>query len=143
MEPNPSGVWGLPISEGVISSIVSLILGIAGAWLVFRGKLAETAQARETAIWDASREIREELAERIAVLEADRDRMTAQIADLREERVNDSYVRAYASLLWELFPNPPGAPPPPPVVAKLLGLEPKPDGEEPPTPQIRDPTDTE
>ena len=143
MEPNPSGVWGLPIPEGVISSIVSLILGIAGAWLVFRGKLAEISQARETAIWDASREIREELAERIAVLEADRDRMTAQIADLREERVNDSYVRAYARLLWELFPNPPGAPPPPPVVARLLDLEPKATGEEPPTPKIRDPTDTE
>ena len=143
MEPQPSGVWGLPISEGFLSSIISLAVGIAGAWLVFRGKLAETAQAREAAIWDASREIREDLAERIAVLEADRDRMTAQIADLHEARVHDSYVRAYASLLWELFPNPPGAPPPPPVVAKLLGLELKDDGEEPPTPKIRDPTDSE
>ena len=143
MEPNPSGVWGLLISEGVLSSAISLILGISGAWLVFRGKLAETSQARETAIWDASREIREDLAERIAVLEADRDRMTAQITELHEERVHDSYVRAYAGLLWELFPDPPGAPPPPPVVARLLGLELKPDGSEPPTPQIRDPTEAE
>lgn len=133
-------VFGL---SDLITAIVSAIVSIMVARYVLAGKLAETSQSRESAIWKASRGLREDLSERIAVLEADRDRMTAEIADMHEERVRDAYVRAYAQLLFETFPDPPGAPEPPPVVARLLGIEiPRPQSvDEPaPDPQIRDPT---
>ena len=145
-EPAPGGFAEFVASLGLsdlISAIIAGVVSIIGARFVLAGKLAETSQSRESAIWTASRDLREDLAERIAALEADRDRMTNEISALHEERVYDSYVRAYAGLLWELFPDPPGAPPPPPVVARVLGIEihrPQSVDEPAPDPQIRDPT---
>lgn len=145
-EPAPGGFAELAASLGLsdlISAVVAGLVSIIAARFVLAGKLAETAQSRESAIWTASRELREDLAERITALEADRDRMTAEISALHEERVHDSYVRAYAQLLVEMFPDPPGAPEAPPIVARLLGIEinrPQSVDETAPDPQIRDPT---
>lgn len=146
MDTPPEGLSEIAAAFGlsdIITAIVSAIVSIVVARYVLAGKLAETSQSRESAIWAASRELREDLSERIAILEADRDRMTSEIADMHEERVRDAYVRAYAQLLFEAFPDPPGAPEPPPVVARILGIEicrPQSADVPAPDPQIRDPT---
>lgn len=146
--PSDLGWWtSFGISDiltGMVSAGVALVVG----WFVLRGKLAETSQSREEAIWTASRELREDLYERVKSLETDREKMKSEITSLHEERVNDAYVRAYARVVVDAFPDPPGPPTAPPVVAKVLGLldealqddQPMPNGS---APRIRDPTDTE
>lgn len=132
------------ILTGMVSAGVALVVG----WFVLRGKLAETEQSRESSIWVASKELREDLYERVKSLETDREKMKEEITDLHEARVNDAYVRAYARMLVDVFPDPPGPPEAPLIVAKVLGLldealqddQPMPND---PAPRIRDSTGTE
>lgn len=151
--PEPAeAAFNLGISEAILVALIGGLVAFLGAYLSFRAEMEKLkeqsreserarAQAAEELAVKAGDELRDDFLARVTQLEADRDRLQGEVTALHSERIYDSYVRAYATLLVEVFPDPPGAPPPPPLVAKALGLPTDPlTAHAPDVHRIRDPT---
>lgn len=122
----------IPLSDGVLVAIIGLISGMAVALIGAVAKnrsdaerlKADVAHQKAMALDAQSKAIRESLAARLQVLEERADAQWDEIVKLTNERALDIHARIVLLDILLGYPNPPGAPPIPPNVAKAIGYEP-------------------